>query len=343
MRVDRVGATDKDVWDEYVASNPHASAYHRYGWRNVIEGVLGRPCHYLAAREDNGRLRGVVPLTHLKSWMFGNYLVSIPYFSYGGILSDSPDVGRALLDAATALASTLGARHVELRQTNDDFPDLPKRVDKVAMHLDLPSDADALWKRFSSKLRAQIRRPLQEGASANEGGGELCDDFYRVFSRNMRDLGTPVYPKKFFEAIAANDAARTRFIVVRMGEQPVAAGLLVHHGEFVEIPWASSLRSHNRFGVNMLLYWKALQWSMAHGAKCFDFGRSTRDSGTFRFKRQWGAHPVQIHWHYLLKDGDAIPFLSPRNPKYGALIRIWQRLPVFTANLIGPYVVRYLP
>jgi hypothetical protein len=112
----------------------------------------------------------------------------------------------------------------------------------------------------------------------------------------------------------------------------------------LEIPWASSLREFNPISVNMLLYAQLLEQAIADGYTVFDFGRSTADSGTYRFKRQWGAEPVQLHWHYWLSDGRAEPpRLNPDNPKYRAAISAWQRLPLGVANRLGPMIVRNLP
>ena len=93
----------------------------------------------------------------------------------------------------------------------------------------------------------------------------------------------------------------------------------------------------------MLLYWEALKHAIEQGGRRFDFGRSTTDSGTYRFKRQWGAQPTQLYWHYWLPRSAALPALNPDNPKYRLAIRLWQRLPLAVANRLGPRIVRYLP
>src|SRR5690606_37473222 len=135
-----------------------------------------------------------LPMVRLRSRLFGDFLVSMPYVNYAGCIADTPGARVALLDAAAALGRTLGVSHIELRHRDDDEIDWPAREEKVAMQLALPGSPDVLWKGFKPKLRAQIRRPQKEGAIARHGGIELLDDFYAVFSRNMRDLGTPVYP-----------------------------------------------------------------------------------------------------------------------------------------------------
>jgi FemAB-related protein (PEP-CTERM system-associated) len=210
------------------------------------------------------------------------------------------------------------------------------------MGVGLPESAETLHRQLPSKLRSQIKRPLREGAACVSGGRELLDEFYRVFARNMRDLGTPVYPKRFFSAIL-EQFPHARLLVVRLANAPVASGMVIGHRDTLEIPWASSLRSANALGVNMLLYWEALSCACAQGYRRFDFGRSTPDSGTYRFKRQWGAQPLQLYWHYWLRNRTEPPRLNPSNPRYRLAVSAWQHLPLPLANVLGPLIVRYLP
>jgi FemAB-related protein (PEP-CTERM system-associated) len=198
-------------------------------------------------------------------------------------------------------------------------------------------------KAFPSKLRSQIRRPQKEGMTARVGGIELLGEFYRVFSRNMRDLGTPVYGKAFFRTILETFPKETAICSVSWNENVVAAGLVYAFREVIEIPWASSDRRYDRLSPNMLLYSTVLEYACQHGYKVFDFGRSSVDSGTYRFKQQWGAQQHQLYWYYWLAAGQDIPQLNPENPKYKAAIALWQYLPLPLTNFLGPHIVKYLP
>jgi len=341
--VTAAGTADAGAWDAFVASHPDASVYHRYAWRAFLEAACGCETHYLLARDAAGRVTGVLPIARLRSVLFGDFLVSLPYFNYGGPLAETEAVEAAMLAGAAALAGRLGVRHLELRETRSRGGDWPVRTDKVSMRLDLMPTAAAQFAGFPAKLRAQIRRPQREGAVVHRGGIELLPAFYRVFARNMRDLGTPVYGRNFFRAVLAALPGHAEVLVVAISGKPVAAGLLLHWRGVTEIPWASSLREWNRTGANMLLYWEALQSAIAGGARAFDFGRSSVDAGTFRFKAQWGARPLPLYWHYWLPPGGVMPELNPSNPRFSLAIRAWQRLPVWAANGLGPAIVRRLP
>lgn len=330
-------------WNDFVASHPQARLYHRAEWGGLIACLFGHETYSWYALDADGSLAGVLPLVRLRSRLFGDFQISMPYLNYGGALGRDPLVEEALMHQAAAAARAAGCAHVEFRDLCERGGAWPARTDKVVMELALPDGEAALWKALGSKLRAQVKRPQREGMAVARGGVELVDDFYRVFARNMRDLGTPVYPKSFFQAIALVFAAHTTLLVVRYGKRPVAAGFLLRDGARMEIPWASSLREYNRQGVNMLLYWEVLREALAQGCSCFDFGRSSVDSGTYRFKQQWGATPRQLYWHYWLRSAGEPPRLNPHNPKYRLAVHVWSRLPVTLANWLGPVVVKGLP
>jgi FemAB-related protein (PEP-CTERM system-associated) len=207
----------------------------------------------------------------------------------------------------------------------------------------LPDAFDALLKKFPAKLRSQIRRAEKEGMGFRLGAADILKDFYDVFSRNMRDLGTPVCGPEFFAEILRAFPANSRIGVVYLNKEPVAGGFLYGFRQVLEIPWASSDRRYNRLAPNMLLYRSVLEYACHDGYRVFDFGRSTPDSGTYRFKEQWGARPVQLNWHYWLSNGGPLPDLTPSNEKFRWAIFLWQRLPLPVSRCLGPTIVRYIP
>lgn len=333
---------DAAGWDAYVRDQPEARCCHLSAWKRIIEDAFGHETHYLVAERD-GRVRGVLPIVRLRSRLFGDFLVSVPYLNYGGPCADDEAEWRALMDSAAGLAAKLGTGHLEVRTERPADYGLQVRSSKVCMRLELPRSAEELWKAFPAKLRSQIRRAQQEEMTVRVGRVEELDAFYRVFAENMRDLGTPVYSKRFFARILAELPGSTWICAVFLGNKPVAAGFLMGFRDMLEIPWASSLRQYNRLSPNMLLYWSALEFACARGFRVFDFGRSSPDSGTFRFKAQWGAAPAPLYWHYWVRNGGELPNLTPNNPRMQLAIRAWQRLPVAVTRVIGPSLVKNLP
>ena len=333
-------------WNNYVALNPAACIHHRLEWRQILKQCYGHDSLYLCARNQKHQIVGILPLIHIQSRLFGNMLVSMPFFQRAGAVADSPSIEAKLVQAAADYGKNMQVDHIEFR---DDVPleqlapALPVQTHKVNMVLSLPSSPPLLWQQFNTKLRAQIRRSQREDTHIQFGKTELLDDFYAVYSRNMRDLGSPVQSRSFIESIMQQFPDSSWLVVVRLHGKPVSAGFLLGSDETLEIPLASTLREVNPLSINMLLYWNVLSFAIEQGFSRFDFGRSTKDAGTYRFKQQWGAKPKQLYWHYWLGRAREMPSLNPSNPKYALVINIWRRLPVRLTNILGPALVRYIP
>jgi FemAB-related protein (PEP-CTERM system-associated) len=330
-------------WDAYVNSHPNGTNYHQYAWRNVIEKSFGPRTYYLVAISHREEICGILPLVHIKSRLFGSFLVSLPFFNYGGLLCNELTANKELLNMAQSILKDVCADHAELRHLDICREGLATKQHKVTMILDLEEDEGTQWKVLDAKVRNQVRKAEKSGLIAETGHIELLDGFYEVFCRNMRDLGTPVYGKKFFRNILETFPDTTRIISVMFEGKTVASGLLTWFKDRMEVPWASSIRDYREMCPNNLLYWEAIRFSIGNGSKTFDFGRSTPGEGTFRFKKQWGAKPVQHYWQYLLEQGENIPELNPDNPKYRMAIKIWQQMPVALTKVIGPRIVRSIP
>lgn len=330
-------------WDQYVRAHPSSCGYHLIGWRQVIADAFGHKSFYLMATEEDGTVKGILPLVLLSSRLFGRFMVSLPFFSYGGVLADDAEARDVLLDAAVRAAMENKADHIELRQQGLCGLQWPRKEHKVSMRLELPGEFADLWKSFTSKLRSQVRRAQKEQMRVGMGGVAMLDDFYQVFSRAMRDLGTPVYGKGFFQAILRRFPADCRLCVVWWRGKPLAAGLLYGFKDTLEIPWASADKRYSRLAANMLLYSSVLEHACGQRYKVFDFGRSTVGSGTFRFKQQWGAQPIPLYWYYWLQRGEPLPELNHQNPRYALAVNAWQKLPVRLTQILGPRIVKSLP
>jgi serine/alanine adding enzyme len=370
-------------WDNYVLAHPEGTLYHLSAWAKIIQRTYGHTAYYLTASRDLGRdssltantgdashrsslarhptLVGVLPLIHLKHFMFGNNLISVPYFDLGGILADDDVAARELLKKSLALAGEVGARRLELRHTKPSVEghwgcdgsaiqissDDKKwsgiiRSHKVRFILELPGTADRLMQGFKSKLRSQIHKSIRDGLEAEIGGIELLDDFYRVFSKNMRDLGSPVHSKGLMAHVLSQFGDKARIVLVRKERKVLAGSLIVGFRDIVENPWASALAEYRTLNANMLLYWTMLEYSCSHGYRFFDFGRSTPGEGTYRFKEQWGAKPEALHWHYFQQAFQSSRIDTADPGRFAGAIRCWQKLPVPLTKLIGPPIRKYI-
>lgn len=342
-----VSCTDRvpGDWDAYVRSHPDASAWQLASAVDIGRGVYGLRSSYFMARRADGQPCGVLPVVEQRLVPWTRCLVSLPFCTYGGMLADDDAAVAALLRCVDQLATRRGATRVLLRHARP-MPAIPwgQSLDKVSMVLELPDSVAELQKRLGSKLRSQIRRAERENPEVRIGGAELLGDFYPVFCQVMHQLGTPVYPRRFFSAVCAALPAQTSVVVICLGGVPVAGAILVHWRDSMEVPWAATLNEVKGLAINMRLYAELLQLAIARGCAFFDFGRSSVDAGTYRFKSQWGAKPVQLYWHgWSAAGADAVTDSQHARTRLDLVVRLWRRMPLPVANWLGPHISPHLP
>ena len=344
-------------WDAYVMGHPSSMPYHLLAWRDSIQHAYQHRPYYLFAENHSREVCGVLPLFEINIPFGSRKFVSLPFCDAGGPLADSEKIAADLLAFAESYAVESGASALDIRHSplpasllkqsfdavtiaQGDIPD----GKKVSMILALPDSADSLSKGFKSKLRSQINKAKKNGLTFRAGNSDReLHDFYAVFVRNMRDLGSPVHAFELFKQVIAGFGRQSTIGVVSLGDVPVGAGLLLFCGDRVSIPWASTRSDYNRLAPNMLLYWGLLEYSCDRGCRLFDFGRSSFGEGTYRFKKQWGAAAMPLEWVDVLqpssttRDGVSKPGRARRWVE-----NLWRRLPLALTNILGPRIRRYI-
>lgn len=353
-------------WDEAIdLLDPRTGHYHKTALLRPLVSV-SKLTNLSQMIEHQGRIVAVFPLFLVKSRLFGTYLTSTPAYNYGGMRVST---GQTNLDAqitdwftdyALTEAQKAKATHVQFRNSVDHrsfgcpLGDCwSESTEKVNMLLTLPEDMQSIGAgnaKKRQKLRSQaqlaVRKTQEEGKTLEQHFGhvELLDDFYSVFSKHMRTLGTPVYSYDWFEAILREPGNNATLTVAYIDGQPMACGFLLdHQNGLFSIPWASALSASNPYSLNTHMYWNILEWAIQSGGHTFDFGRSSVDSGTFAFKKQWGAEPLPCYWLSWSANPNQSTQLSPSNPKFSLAIEIWKRLPLWITNWVGPRIAAQLP
>lgn len=324
-------------WDAYLETISH-SPYSTSDWLSVIQTSFGHLSKIIIALNEKREIIGGLPITFFNSKIFGKFAVSIPFVNYGGPITKYWNIAESLLAEAKKILEEEQLSHVEIRTVQPGFS-LPFQDKKASLILSLPKSIDELTRQWSAKLRSQCKKAENYNPTVKTGKLELLDDFYKVFSRNMRDLGTPVYAKSFFKTILRSKLNST-ILIVYINRIPVSCAFLIGHQGILEIPWASTIESANIYSANMFMYKEVLKVAIGSGFDFFDFGRSTIDAGTYKFKKQWGAEPYQHYWYYILHNGSELPSMNPDNPKYKLAISLWKIIPVPIANIIGPIIVK---
>ena len=339
-------SSDAKQWDQYVLHHPDGIGYQLFAWKNAVRTAYGFKAVYLMAIRSN-RVAGVLPLIHIRPPFLPGRLVSLPYCDAGGPLADSESVEKELMNKAIEIARKRKIGKLSIRSIQP-FAGIDTtgsvKPDKVRMLLKLSERSDRLLASFKSKLRSQIKKPIRDGLTVKIGSVELLDDFYPLFAENMHTLGSPVHSANWIRSILHHFNNRAHLVLVRMPDKkPAAGGVLLCHPNQVSVPWASSLRSLNRWNPNMLLYWSFLKYACDMGYPMFDFGRSTPGEGTHRFKKQWNTKSAPLFWNAfstdLQKRRNAFSF---RNAAFLKLDEYWKKLPVSLTKQMGPTFRKYI-
>jgi len=326
-----------ELWDNFVKVSDSSTFFHLAGWRYAIHRSCGFKPYYLYAHSDR-EVHGVLPLFHLRSLLFGNTLCSSPFCAVGGPLG-SPTAISALIDSAEELARRLGVDCLELRNaealsgdwiTNDLYAQFRRAIDP---------DPDANMKAIPRKQRAMVRKGIKAGLESRVE--ESLDNFFRIYSTSVRNLGSPVFPKTYFNQLKGIFGPSCQVTTVFSEERPVSSVMSFIYKDTVlpfyggGLPIARALKAYD------FLYWEVMRRACEDGLAQFDFGRSKQGSGSFSFKKNWGFEPTPLHYQYRLVKGTTIPNRNPMSPKYQAAVALWKKLPLPIANAVGPMISPY--
>ena len=343
LKVARLDPDDRRqaaAWDGFVGTCPDATFFHRAGWQRVLRDVFGHDGQFLYVEEE-GRLRGVLPLAHMKSMLFGSSLVSLPFAVYGGVAAADEAAAAALEAEADRIARRLGVSHLELRHVRQRHADWPSQDLYVTFRKEILADEEANMLAIPRKQRAMVRKGIKNGlASAVDAGVER---FFPLYADNMHRHGTPALPRRYFERLLVEFGADCEVLTVADARgRPLSSVLSFYFRDEVLPYYAGDDESARELAANDFKYWELMRRACARGLKVFDYGRSKQGTGSFSFKKNWGFEPQPLHYEFCLYKRDAVPQNNPANPKYKLLIAAWRRMPAPLATFLGPFVVRSL-
>ncbi len=293
--------------------------------------------------ERGGQVAGVLPLARVKSWLFGDALVSLPFAVYGGAAVTDEAAREALHAVAVELARELGVQHLELRNRHATEPEWPRQDLYVTFRKQLQPETEANLLAIPRKQRAMVRKGIERGLTSEVD--DRVDRFFGLYADNQQRHGTPPHPRRYFEALrnAFGKDCEVLTVIDANGRPGVvgAVVLLPRRGAAV---LRRRRRSRPRAGRQRLQVLGAdAPTPRSAGCSVFDYGRIEASArGSFGFKKNWGFEPQPLSYEYCLLRRDGIPQNNPSNPKYRAFIGVWRRLPRPVANALGPSIVRNL-
>lgn len=329
-------------WDRFVDRSPEATFFHRAGWKRAIERGMGHRGYYLMA-ERGGSIEGILPLVHIKSALFGHSLTSLAFCVYGGPIAASTDAFAALDRAARVLARRLGVGHLEYRhRARRGYPGALEKADLyVTFRKAIAADVEKNMLAIPRKQRAMVRKGQNAGLRSEIDAD--CRRLHCLYAESVRNLGTPVFSRRYFDELKREFGDDCEVLVVIQGQQPVSAVMSFYFRDEVLPYYGGGSALARKCAANDFMYWEVMRRACDRGSRVFDFGRSKRDTGAFDFKKNWGFEPEPLSYQYIMLRGQQQPpNVNPLNPKYRIFIETWRRLPLPIANLIGPHIARQL-
>ncbi len=327
-------------WEAFVLGCPQATFFHRAGWQRVLKNVFKHDTHFLYAETD-GRIEGVLPLAHVRSFLFGDSLTSLPFAVYGGVAANSEAAAQELEAEAGRLAGRLSVPHLELRHVQQRHADWPRQDLYVTFRKPILPEVEANMLAIPRKQRAMVRKGIKNALVSTIDTN--VERFFALYASNVHRHGTPALPKRYFEALREEFGADCEVMTVTTADGRLLSSVLTFYFRDEVLPYYAGDDDMARdLAANDFKYWELMRRSCERGAKVFDYGRSKQGTGSFAFKKNWGFEPTPLHYEYQLYKRDTVPQNNPSAPKYRLLIETWRRLPLSLANWLGPFVVRSL-
>lgn len=331
------------LWDAYVEKHPEGSFFHLSGWAKIVEMSFGHKAHFLYAEASDGTLVGVLPLVEQKSRLFGHVLISTPFCVYGGAIADDADILCTLEQAAASLGKQLAVDYIEFRYPFERLnnPDLVPNCQHSTYFHPLKEDDASILLSIKKKQRANVRQSLGKGLTHRFS--QDVETAHRIYSESVRNLGTPVFPKQYFRDLIKVFPEHTDVLVVTHEDKPVSAVLNFYYKDVVMPYYGGGIQDARALKSNDYMYYQLMCHSKSERqCEWFDFGRSKNDSGSGHYKKTWGIEPKPLHYYVQLINAQALPNLSPNNPKYRFFINAWKKLPLSVSRFIGPFLSRFL-
>ena len=339
-KLDVADAATARRWDDFVFACPEATFFHRSSWQQIVRDIFRHPTYFFYAERD-GRICGVLPLAHVKSRLFGNALVAMPFAVYGGVATNDAATASALEAEARQLAGRLHVDHLEFRNVSQRHADWPTQDLYVTFRKEIRPEVEENMLGIPRKQRAMVRKGIKNGLLSTVDRN--TDRFFALYADNVHRHGTPALPKRYFDTLLQVFGDDCEVLTVTDSDGRLLSSVLSFYFRDEVLPYyAGDDESARHLAANDFKYWELMRRSCERGIKIFDYGRSKRGTGSFAFKKNWGFEPQPLHYEYCLYKRDSIPQNNPANAKYRLFIEAWRRMPIGLANWLGPHIVRNL-
>jgi FemAB-related protein (PEP-CTERM system-associated) len=320
-----------------------AFLYHTNLWQQFISKSFSfnqkQQCFIIAKDQETNEIKTILPITKIKSKIFGNRILSTGFQEYGGVIGDQSYFPKMLKFLKNKYQKNFQFLEIKGSINQNNTPSekiLIKKVNYQRFILQL-KDEKTVWDNIQKSKRKAIKKSKKECTCRELTINDL-NQFYNLYLQNMRSFGTPPYNKQyfynFFKMIQSQGHGK---IYGSFKDNKLISALLgFNYNNTVHITTAISNPKYKAFRPSDLMHWYFINWSIKNNYTSFDFGRVRTDSGQFEYKRKWGAQLSELpSFYFLLKDEQIPKLLDPSNKKYQLIIKIWQHLPLNVTKLVG--------
>lgn len=332
-----------DEWIDFLRGDDDADICHHPAWGRILHDTFSIDS-VLVAHRSNGQIDGGVPLAIFDQMLTGKAMISMPYVNYGGLLGRTDAIRADIVRACREILASSGAKYMEFRHVGRGIGDLADetRENRVTFRMDVNRPADEILAGLRRQTRTRLRKLERFGLTSYHGHDRL-EEFYNLFCVAMRQHGTPVMPRRFFEGVLDHLADHANFMIAYKDNRPIGGKLVLTFKDRVTMVWGCYPHKYRDLLANYFLTWELIKRLADSPIRQLDFGRSPRNRGGFTYKSNWQPEFTPLYTDYLLAEHHEIPLLKPENPKFRLAINTWKRLPMWVTRRVGPRLAKYFP
>ena len=332
----------REQWNQFVQL--HGTVFHRIEWKEVLEETFGYRGYYRMLMDSSGTLVGLLPLLGGRDLRMKKAGISIPFVNYLDLCCADEAACRFMIEQMHPLLCSLQLDYIELRlkdrQLQEDGAVLNDH--NYTFLLPLEGDEEKVLALSKSDNRNHVRKTYKNNWFSVSFAPENLKEYYRVYCKTMKRLGSPAPSYKFFSSFMEKLGSAVTLLTVLDNESGKIIGgmFLFTSGDTVYYPWGGALPEFNKKYVNNFMYWEAAKFGIKNGYKYLDLGRSPLHAGTYKFKQQWGAAPVPLRYYRYSKSSGGTKAVSAED--VGAAVSLWKKLPDFVTDPVGKRLIKFV-
>lgn len=352
-KVELIDPVKDPRWDQFVEKHPFGWICHLSAWKQALEKSFRHMKGYYFVLLDNSgkNVQAGLPVFHVKSWVTGNRLVSIPFATLCDPLISTSDHMNKLFKPVLELSDEIKCSYMEIRTLSSSSLIQDNQLGSTHFYkhhyLSLENEPEQLKKKFHRTcVRQRISRAIKSELKVRIGENELdLRNFYQLQLITRKRLGLPSQPYKFFKMLWETFAPskQIQLLLAEKNNKSIAALIIFKFKDRVSAEFAVSDERFRDLSANHFLFWKAIKMAYEEGYKIFDFGRtSSSNESLMDFKRRWGTEVIDLPQFFYPKNKIGKKVINEESWKYEIMSKACKEAPDCLLQIIGNFCYRHL-